>query len=109
MANIKFKGRKKGSVNNTTIKDELMEPYYIVKNQYGFTVNEVVSVGDEDNKNKSTKVSPVGYFSNFGGALKCIIKEQLNENKKTYYSLKEYFTEWNDIQEKLESTINIKK
>ena len=92
-----FKGRKKGSSNTTYIHDELMEPYYISCDQNGFTVKE----GDEDN------YQILGYFSGFDGALKKIMKEKLNVSKKTYTSLEEYITEWNNINEQFRTLTNI--
>ena len=105
MANKNFKGRKKGAVNNTTIKDPVLDPFFLVKDQYGYIVNETLEVGNEKDNNKKEKVKAIGYFGTFDSALKEIAQGKLNIKRKSYESLDEYIQEWKDITTQFKTII----
>lgn len=105
MSNIHFKGRKKGSINATIIKDPLLEPFFIYKDENGFTVKETCEVNTVKGE-KSSKVVSVAYYSSFGRALKKITLELLNKDHKTYESIKSYVEDWKEISQSLLNITN---
>ena len=106
MANKKFKGRKAGVINYTTIKDPILEPFFITKDQYGFTVNETIETSNMDNNLKSSKSKPIGYYTNFDMALKEIAIGRLNTKNKTY-SLQGYIDEWRNVTNQIAESFKI--
>ena len=98
MANLRFKGRQKGSTKKiTTITDPLLGDYKILS--------------DEDNYNLiytdplSKKEKVIGYYTQLGGALKRVVRNQMVE-KQPVYSLKEYINELETTLEKLKNIID---
>ena len=92
----------------TTIKDENLEPFFIQKDQYCYTVFENVNPqGKRAIKSKTGKayIKSVGHYGNFGSAVKAICKEKLNQDEKEYSSVKEYLSEWENIQENINKLI----
>ena len=92
----------------TTIKDESLEPFYISKDQYCYTVFEnVAPQGKRSIKSKTGKsyIKPLGHYGNFGAAIKAICKEKLNKDEKTYSSVREYLNEWETIQSEISKLI----
>lgn len=106
MANKKFKGRKAGVINYTTIKDPILEPFFITKDQYGYTVNEKVETSNMSNDLKSSKSKPVGYYQNFDMALREIATGRLNAKNKSY-DLQEYINEWRNITNEIADKFKI--
>lgn len=95
--------RKPDSIpaNETIVKDPVMEPFFITRSQTGgYTVYERVIKGEND----TPYIKTIGYPSNFGNALKCVAREILNEEGKTY-SLKEYVKRWESVENSLSSII----
>ena len=95
--------RKPDSIpaNETIVKDPVMEPFFITRSQTGgYTVYERVIKGEND----TPYIKTIGYPSNFGNALKCVAREILNEERKTY-SLKEYVKRWESVENSLSSII----
>lgn len=87
----------------TIIKDPIMEPFYIGKDNYCYTVYEVVTPDAENVKTKGKgKVyeKPVGHYSDFGRALECVAKSKTNSNS-TYSSIQEYLSNWNSIKNEI--------
>jgi|TARA_R110001606_G_scaffold211362_1_gene358906 hypothetical protein len=92
----------------TIIRDPLLEPYFIGKDAYCYTAYEVItpqkkylekgSLGKDYEK-------PIGHYSDFGNALKAIMKHQLNEKNKEYPSVQEYLDKWNKIKSNLNNLI----
>ena len=95
--------RKPDSIpaGDTLIQDPVMEPFFISKSQSGgYTVYERVVKGNNDTE----YIKTVSYPASFGGALKTVAKEILNEGGKTY-SLKEYVERWESVKESLTSIL----
>jgi len=95
--------RKPNSIpsGDTLIQDPVMEPFFISKSQSGgYTVYERVIKGE----NKTEYIKTVSYPASFGGALKTVAKEILNEQGKTY-SLKEYVERWEAVKNSLTSIL----
>ena len=86
---------------DTIISDPVLEPFFISKSSTGgFTVYERVIKGE----NNTAYIKTIGYPSNFGNALKCVAREILNEEGKTY-TLKEYVKRWESVENSLTSII----
>ena len=86
---------------DTIIADPAMEPFFISKSQSGgYTVYERVIKGE----NNTEYIKTVSYPATFGGALKTVAKEILNEEGKTY-DLKTYVKRWEDVKNSLTSIL----
>ena len=86
---------------DTIIEDPVMEPFFITRSQTGgYTVYERVVKGD----NNTSYIKSLGYPSTFGGALKMVARELLNEQGKTY-NLKEYVERWESVKNSLTSIL----
>jgi hypothetical protein len=86
---------------DTIIQDPVMEPFFISKSQSGgYTVYERVVKGEKNTE----YIKTVSYPATFGGALKTVAKEILNEGGKTY-SLKEYVERWEAVKNSLTSIL----
>ena len=83
----------------TLIQDDLLEPYYITKDDMCYTVNERI-VPDKNHfrsKGNGKEYSkPQGYYPNFAQALIKVAEEKLH-TKKEYNSLREFLDEFNNI------------
>lgn len=87
------------------ITDPAMEPYFISMDDNCMTVN-VKVIPDArytDSGKEYTKI--IGHYSNLGTALRSIAKEKVNS--KSYDSLKEYVTQYNDILDSFTEKIKI--
>lgn len=98
----------------TIIKDEVLEPFHISKDQYCYTVVETITpeeknlgrFGNKGNKNEGKNYEkPLGYYGNFADALKKIAKSKL-EFKDEYDSVFEYIEEYNYQKEIINKLIN---
>jgi hypothetical protein len=99
---------------NTIIKDPVLEPFYISKDQYCYTVMEVITpeeknlgrFGNKGNKNEGKDYEkPLGHYSNLASALKKIAKSKLDK-KPEYNSIKEYINTWNGEKLAMEELLN---
>lgn len=86
----------------STIKDEVLEPYYIGRDHYCYTVYETVNSTESPGK---TYIKSWGHFGRLDAALKSVAKMQVHKQKE-FNSLKEYIDMWVDIQEKFNQTLN---
>jgi hypothetical protein len=91
-----------------TIKDPLMEPFYIVKDATNFTVIEKsISTrgfgGKEATGKEQEKV--IGYYTSFSNALNKISKEKFYQNQGEYSSIKEYIDTWDQVKNGMESML----
>jgi hypothetical protein len=91
-----------------TIKDPLMEPYYIVKDAKNFTVIEkYFSTRGFGGKAASGKEQEkvVGYYTSFSNALNKISKEKFYQNQGEYSSIKEYIKTWDQVKTGMENLL----
>ena len=94
------------------ITDSKMEPYYIGKDTYCYTVYEVVTPQEkylEKGSEGKDYEKPVSHHSDFGSALKRVMKEKLNREKGHYTSIKEYIERWDELKKELKEIINYKE
>ena len=107
------RGRPSKDSSNPThaiIKDPLMEPYYIQKDRYNYTIIERVTPtrGFAGKKAIGKELErPIAYLSSFRGALWRISKLKFtNETKGEYNSIKEYISEWENLKNGIDSLLN---
>ena len=95
----------------TKIKDPKMDPYYIRKDTYCYTVYEIVTPQakylEEGSEGKDYE-KPQAHFSNFGSALQCVAKLKLNNSQTQYNSIKEYIEKWELLTVELKELQNYK-
>jgi hypothetical protein len=114
MEETKRRGRPARDENDTqsnlcTIKDPVMEPFYIVKDSSNFTVIErTISLKGFGGKIATGKEieKTVGHYSNFSNALNRIAKEKFYQNQGEYNTIQEYIGTWNTVKNGLESMLN---
>jgi len=83
-------------MNNTIIKDPNLEPFYISKDKYCYTVIELIT--PTRTRSKSTKVKEpyekaIGHYTHLNQAIKAIAKGRLDSPPKLYESVKDYLME----------------
>lgn len=95
------RGRKKGSTSLITIRDPKIEPYYISKDKYCYTIFK----NDGDGKKQGTK--PEGHYNDMGFVLKALAKLKMDETTKDYSSIREYLDDYNKIKEEIKNLLDI--
>ena len=93
----------------TIIKDPLMEPFYVSRDSHCYTVYENITPDSkytENNKPGKDYSKVVGHYGTFGACLNRIAREQTNLTSE-YNSIKEYLTEYNNIETKIKQLTNI--
>ena len=89
----------------TIINDPKLEPYYIGKDSHCYTAYEKITSDPkytDNGKAGEEYTKPLGHYSDFGSALRAIMKAKLNEGEKIYSSIEEYINEWDKIRTDLE-------
>lgn len=90
------------------IKDELLEPFFVNRDSYCYTVYETITPQKKHwNKEElgGCYEKPQGHFSSFEGAVKFILESKVNQDGKIFSSLKEYLNEWKILREEIFSTL----
>ena len=93
------------------IKDPALEPFYIGKDAYCYTVYEVVTPDPsnvEEGKKGKVYEKPVGHYADFGKALLSAAKAKLNNTDVAFESVSEYLQEWERIQNEINQLIDFK-
>jgi hypothetical protein len=95
--------------NLCIITDEVMEPFYISKDNSTFTVIEKSTAkrgfaGKEASGRETENV--IGYYSNFKNALNAVAKQKFYVNKGHYSSIKEYMDTWNTVKDGINNLLN---
>jgi len=89
---------------NITIRDPLLEPYFIIKDKYCYTLHVKTKTNPKytvDGTSKET-IKSVGHFANIVSCLKRIARDKVHF-KKEYNSIQEYINEFNRIKEDSET------
>ena len=92
----------------TIIRDPKIEPYFIGKDSYCYTIYETVTPDTkytEDNKPGKEYTKSLGHYSNFGNCLKAIARNKTND-KQNYSSIMEYLETYKQIETTINSLIN---
>ncbi len=93
---------KKDETTLIEITDPLIDPYFILRDQYGYSVNEVIESGD----GRKREIF-IGSYRDLGGCLKAIAKGLKFYDKK-YDSVQKYLEEWEKQKERIEELIKTK-
>jgi hypothetical protein len=95
--------------NNTIIKDPKIEPYFISKDAYCYTIYKNV-IPDikytEDNKPGKEYQKPIGHYSSFASCLRALAKEKL-DNKQHYESIKDYIQTFKNLETSIKELLNV--
>jgi hypothetical protein len=94
--------KQESQSGTSTIKDDVLEPYFIGRDHYCYTVYETVNSTESPGK---TYIKSWGHFGRLDTALKSVAKMKVHKQKE-FNSLKEYINVWVDIQEKFNQTLN---
>jgi hypothetical protein len=86
----------------TLIKDSVLEPYFIGKDSYCYTIYE--NAVSSENASK-TYLRTWGHYTNLSMCLKNVAKLKINK-KKEYTSLKEYIDSWTQLLNNYNQLIN---
>jgi hypothetical protein len=101
-----MKGRKKNESNLTIIKDPNIEPYFISKDNYSYTIFKNISPQETNNITENSKyIKSFGHFSDFKNCLKALVKHKI-EDKKEYSSIGEYIKAYETNIELLSKILN---
>ena len=93
----------------TTIKDPVLDPYYVSKDNHGYTIYETVTPDSrylEEGSEGKDYVKTICHPSTFGRCLTRIIEMKLN-NDTDYSSISEYLNRYNKISEKVKNAIKV--
>jgi transposase len=85
----------------TIIKDPLMEPFYISKDNYGYTIFEKVTP-----ESNISYAQTHGHYSSFGNALNGVAVLKVNK-KYEYNSILEYVNEFKKIKQEITKLLNL--
>ena len=106
------RGRPSKDSSNSThaiIKDPLMEPYYIQKDRYNYTIIERVTPtrGFAGKKAIGKELErPIAYLSSFKSALWRVSQLKFKSTKGEFNSIKEYINEWDNVKKGIDSLLN---
>lgn len=92
----------------TIIKDPLMEPFYISKDQYCYTVVETITPNSKNlDKGSKGKVyeKPLGHYGKLSQALTKIAKCK-TDKKPEYDSVRSYIKEYEKDKELMQELLN---
>jgi hypothetical protein len=107
------KGRPAKNIKKSLlIKDELIEPFYIEKDDHNFIVFEKTiptrgygSIIKPDMDKRSLK--RIGYFSSLNSALEKIVKCKFSlDSQQEYSTIKEYIVDYRNIEKNIKFLIN---
>jgi hypothetical protein len=91
----------------TIIKDPVLEPFFLSKDEYCYTVYEIVTP-DPKNLEKGSKgkdyQKALGHYTKLSHALNCIAKVKL-DHKKEYNSIKSYIQQWETNKQAMETLL----
>ena len=95
--------------NYCVIKDPLMEPYFIQKDRWNYTIIEKVTPtrGFAGKKAIGKEIErPIAYLSSFKSALWRISQLKFKSTKGEFNSIKEYINEWDNVKKGIDSLLN---
>lgn len=105
-----MKEEKEALSSMILIKDPLIEPFFIGKDAYNYTVYQTVYPGEnKGGRGRKTRtkesIKPISHHSNFAACLSSIAKLKVDD-RSVYNSLSEYVTEWTRVKEEIYQIVN---
>jgi hypothetical protein len=101
---------KEPSLSNTTIiRDPKIEPFFISKDAYCYTIFKTVTPDvryTEGNKPGKDYIKPLGHFSSFASCLKRLAKEKV-DNNQSYDSIQEYIQTFKKLEDSIKELLNV--
>jgi hypothetical protein len=94
---------QESSSGASVIKDEVLEPFFISRDNYCYTVYENIKSSETPG---NVYLKTHGHFSDLEPCLKSIAKMKIHK-KKEFSSLKEYIGEWVEIQEQFNKQLSV--
>jgi hypothetical protein len=100
MENEEFLEEKEDYSTNITIKDPLLEPFFVIKDRYCYTLHMKTKTNPNYTADGTSKevVKTIGHYADLAHCLKRIANDKV-QFKKEYNSIKEYLKEYNKINE----------
>ena len=92
--------------SNTLITDPKIEPFYISKDAYCYTIFEKVIPNPAYSESTKEYIRSLGHYSNFGACLKELAK-LMTDSKSNYESIADYIKEYRQIEKNINELINI--
>jgi hypothetical protein len=101
---------KEPSLSNTTIiRDPKIEPFFISKDAYCYTIFKTVTPDiryTENNLPGKDYVKPLGHYSSFASCLKALAKEKV-DNNQSYSSIQEYIQTFKSLETSIKELLNV--
>lgn len=99
-----FLEEKEDYSTNITIKDPLIEPFFVIKDRYCYTLHMVTKTNPKYTVDGTSKevVKTLGHYPDLVHCLKRIANDKV-QFKKEYKSIKEYINEYNKIKTETET------
>jgi hypothetical protein len=101
---------KEPSTSNTTIiRDPKIEPFYISKDAYCYTIFKTV-IPDirytENNKPGKEYSKSLGHYSSFASCLRSLAKQKVDDNQ-SYSSIQEYIAKFKELELSIKELLNV--
>ena len=101
---------KEPTLSNTTIiRDPKIEPFFISKDAYCYTIYKTVTPDvryTENNLPGKDYIKALGHYSSFASCLKALAKEKL-DNNQSYNSIQEYIQTFKNLESSIKELLNI--
>jgi hypothetical protein len=101
---------KEPSTSNTTIiRDPKIEPFYISKDAYCYTIFKTITPDiryTENNQPGKEYSKSLGHYSSFASCLKALAKEKVNDNQ-SYNSIQEYIERFKKLEISIKELLNV--
>lgn len=101
---------KEPSLPNTTIiRDPKIEPFFISKDAYCYTIFKTITPDiryTENNLPGKDYVKPLGHYSSFASCLKALAKEKV-DNNQSYDSIQEYIKTFKNLETSIKELLNV--
>ena len=95
--------------NTTIIRDPKIEPFFISKDAYCYTIFKTVTPDiryTENNLPGKDYVKPLGHYSSFASCLKALAKEKV-DNNQSYDSIQEYIKTFKNLETSIKELLNV--
>ena len=96
-------------MNKTIIRDPNLEPFYISRDKYCYSVIELITptrTRGGSKKEKEPYEKAIGHYTHLNQALKSIAKGRLSSPPKQYSSIMDYLAYYDEINKELETLLN---